>query len=293
MTAMPLASARVIKRARTLLASYDVVFCDVWGVVHDGHTAYSAACEALQAFRADGGTVVLLSNAPTPTETVERLLADKSVPRSAWDVLVTSGDLSRLHIEAEGYRAVHHIGPDRDLSLFDTLAHVDRVPLENAQALVVTGLINDLRDTAETYRPQLEQALALGLPMVCANPDLVVEVAGRLYLCAGSIAQLYERMGGRVHWAGKPHRVAYQAAHEAAVAFRGTPVERSAIIGIGDAVRTDLAGARDYGIDSLFIASGVHRMELMPAGYLDTKLLSKLLTAPAPWPLAAMEELAW
>jgi HAD superfamily hydrolase (TIGR01459 family) len=234
-----------------------------------------------------------LSNAPTPTETVERLLAEKGVPRPAWDVLVTSGDLTRLHIEAEGYRAVHHIGPDRDLSLFDTLRHVERVELSRAEALVVTGLVNDLRDSAETYRPLLEQALLRGLPLVCANPDLVVEVAGRLYLCAGSIAHLYERMVGSVHWAGKPHRIAYQTAHAAAERVRGARVERSAIIAIGDAVRTDLAGARDYGIDSLFIASGVHRRELMPAGYIDTKQLAKLLAAPAPWPLAAMEELVW
>jgi HAD superfamily hydrolase (TIGR01459 family) len=292
MTVMPLASARVTKRAGPLLAAYDVVFCDVWGVIHNGKTAYTAACGALQRFRESGGTVILVSNAPTPQDTVMRLLDEKGVPRAAWDGLVTSGDITRSHLRERGDRSVHHIGPARDLSLFEAL-DVKRVSLEQASVVVVTGLVDDFKELPESYRPLLQRIQALGLPMVCANPDLVVDVGGRLYPCAGAIAAIYEELGGSVYWAGKPYPVAYTTAAEMARRLRGEKVARARILAIGDAVRTDLEGARQFGIDSLFVAGGVHRAQLMPVGYLEPKRLEKLLAAPAPWPVAVMEELAW
>lgn len=292
MTVLPLASARVIKHAAALLSAYDVVFCDVWGVVHDGRRAIEPACAALTRFRDAGGTVVLVSNAPTPRETVAKLLDDKGVDRAAWDALVTSGDITRRHLAEKGYRRLHHIGPDRDLSLFETL-EVERVPLRGAEAIVATGLVDDELETADSYRKTLEKAHGLQLPMVCANPDLLVEVAGRIYPCAGALAQLYTEIGGAVYWAGKPHRVAYGMAEETARELRGKPTPRERVLVIGDAVRTDLAGAKAFGLDSLFIAGGIHRLEVMPQGYIEGPRLERLLAAPAPWPVAAMETLVW
>jgi HAD superfamily hydrolase (TIGR01459 family) len=282
----------IVTGAGNLLQSYDVVFCDVWGVVHNGRAAYPAAGAALASFRARGGTVVLLSNAPMPEPDVARLLDDRRVRRDAWDALVTSGDITRAHLEAQRFSAVHHIGPDRDLGVFEGLP-IRRVPLAEAQAIVCTGLDDDRNETGETYRPLLAEALARRLPMVCANPDLVVDVDGVLLPCAGAIAAIYEEMGGDVYWAGKPYAPAYEMALRTAERLRSKPVLRGRILAIGDAPRTDIAGAIAFGIDALLIAHGIHREDLMPAGTLLPERVARLLAPPAPRPVAVMPELAW
>jgi HAD superfamily hydrolase (TIGR01459 family) len=284
----------IIPHAAFLLARYDVLFCDVWGVVHDGITAYPAAADALRRFRQKGGTVILVSNAPVPNARVAAMLDGKRLPREAWDVIVSSGDIALAHVDAMGYRALHRIGPlDRDAALFDVTPGV-AAPLDTADAILCSGLDDDLTETAESYRARLEQALARRLPFVCANPDYVVDVGGRHYLCAGAIADLYEAMGGPVFWAGKPHAAAYRAAHEAAEDLRGRSVDHHRILVIGDAVRTDLAGARGFGVDALFIASGIHRPALMSGDEIDSARLAELFapdgTPPA---VAAMPFLRW
>jgi HAD superfamily hydrolase (TIGR01459 family) len=291
-SAAPPAPVPIIAGARDLLARYDLVISDVWGVVHNGVRAYEPACAALVRYRRAGGRVVLLSNAPGPAETVSRLLDQKGVPRDAWDALVTSGDITRAHLAEAGYARIHHVGPDRDLSLFDTVA-ARRVGLAEAEAMVVTGLVDDANEEVAHYRPLLEQARQAGLPFVCANPDLVVEVAGRLYLCAGSLAALYEELGGDVLWAGKPFPVAYETAAAAAGRVMGRTPGKARTLAIGDAVRTDLAGAAGFGVDALFIGHGIHRDEIMPAGVLDRDRMDALLARAARPPVAAMAALAW
>lgn len=289
----PASTPPILASAATLLGRYDVVFCDVWGVVHDGHRAYASAVDALARFRRGGGTVVLVSNAPVPSDAVAAMLASRRVPEDSWDAIVSSGDLALAHVEERGYRRVHQIGPaDRDSALFRRLRAED-APLADADAIVCTGLVDDLNDTAESYRPLLTAARDRGLPFVCANPDLVVEVAGRLYLCAGAIATLYEDLGGPVFWAGKPYAPAYAAATEQARAVRGTAIDRSRILAIGDALRTDIAGAANAGIDALFIGSGIHRADAMSGGELDPARLAALFAPGAPPAVAAMPVLAW
>lgn len=287
----PPAHPPIVASAADILDRFDVVFCDVWGVVHNGVTAYVPANEALARMRKRGGTVVLLSNAPNPSSSVSRLLAEKRVRPDCWDALVTSGDITRRHVAEMGYEAVHHIGPDRDLALFREM-RAKRVALHDADAIVATGLVDDLAETGESYRGLLERARERGMPLVCANPDLVVEVGGRLYPCAGAIATVYSEMGGEVFWAGKPHASAYAMAYETAQRIRGAAVDKGRILGIGDAVRTDLKGAHDFGIASLFIAGGIHRDELFRGGEIDRAELARILAQPAPQPLAVMRELA-
>ncbi|MFZ4807356.1 MAG: TIGR01459 family HAD-type hydrolase [Hyphomicrobiaceae bacterium] len=282
----------VLDGAGALLARYEAIFCDVWGVVHNGVQAYPAAGEALARFRSGGGTVVLLSNAPTPSGTVAALLDQKGVRRDAWDALVTSGDITRAHVRAQGYQRIHHIGVARDLPLFEGLA-TSHAPLADADAIVCTGLVDDLAETGETYRPMMEQALARALPLICANPDLVVEVGGVLYPCAGAIAAVYEQIGGPVFWAGKPHTAAYEMALATAERLMGRQLARRSILGIGDAIRTDVAGAEGFGIDALFIAGGIHREEIMCGDSIISDRLQRLVLPPAPRPLAAMAELVW
>lgn len=287
------AAPAILTAAGALLARYDVLFCDVWGVVHDGHNAYAGAVEALQRFRAQGGSVILVSNAPVPTFRVEKMLDLRGVARSAWDDIVSSGAIALAHVVARGYQRVYYIGPrDRDAAFFDS-ATARPAALEEAEAIVCTGLNDDIGETAETYRALLTLALDRKLPFVCANPDLVVDVGGRHYLCAGAIADLYEHMGGGVFWAGKPHSSAYASALSVAERLRGSPIPKRRILVIGDALRTDLKGAANAGLDALFIAGGIHRGETMQDGRIVPDRLAALFGSGAPRAIAAMPELQW
>jgi len=283
----------IIEHAGPLLGRYKVLLCDIWGVVHDGLTAYPGANDALPRFRRAGGTVVLVSNAPRPGPSVARLLDEKAVSRDAWDAIVSSGDIALSHIAEAGYQRLHRIGPGRrDGDFFDRLPGPG-TPIDDADAIVCTGLNRDRAEQPETYLPLLEQGLARRLPFVCANPDLAVHVGDDLLPCAGSIAAIYESLGGEVFWAGKPHRVAYETALDRAAGMIGGPVDRSTVLAIGDAVRTDIAAAAGAGVDALLIAGGLHRDELMSGGTIDRARLADLLAPPAPQPVAAMVHLAW
>jgi HAD superfamily hydrolase (TIGR01459 family) len=284
----------IIANAGPLLARYDAVFCDVWGVVHNGRRAYAEAGAALARFRAEGGTVILVSNAPIPASGVERVLEKTGVRRDAWDAIVSSGDIALDHIAEKGYRRMHWVGPsERDYALYVRLP-APQVPLAEAEAIVCTGLTNDRSETVADYRGLIEQGVALKVPFVCANPDLVVDVGDKRLLCAGSIAAEYERLGGEVFWAGKPHPAAYATALARAGELRGKAPELTRILAIGDAVRTDLAAAQGLGVDGLLIAAGIHGDELLAQGAIDADRLAGLF-APAGTPpaVAAMTHLRW
>lgn len=283
----------ILVAARDLLAGYDVLFCDVWGVVHDGHHAHPGAMRALTAFRRKGGTVVLVSNAPVPAHRVAEMLGDKSVDPESWDEIVSSGGIALDHVARKNYSAVYTIGPrDRDAAFFERLtAH--SVPIDRAEAVVCTGLDDDVNETVDSYREVLAAARGLVLPFVCANPDLVVDVGGRHYLCAGALAEAYVDIGGEVYWAGKPHPSAYATALEKAEAVRGAQVPRARILAIGDAIRTDLKAAQGAGVDALFVTSGIHRAETMSGATIDPDKLARALGPGTPPVVAAMAFLDW
>lgn len=284
---------RILDRAGALLGNYDVLFCDVWGVVHNGVTAFEDACAALKRFRKRGGTVILVSNAPVPKHRVETMLGSRNVPASAWDDIVSSGAIALDHIAKRAFRKLYLIGPqDRDAAFFSALegrpAHID-----DAEALVCTGLTDDLRERPEDYIPILKKAKARGLPFVCANPDLLVDVGGTLLYCAGAIADLYAHMGGDVFWAGKPYLTAYETAHAIAEGLRDGNVARTRCLVIGDAIRTDLKGAENFGCDALFVASGIHRHEAMDGASLSPEKLALLFPAGTPTAIGAISGLRW
>jgi HAD superfamily hydrolase (TIGR01459 family) len=284
----------IIANAGPLLERYDALFCDVWGVMHNGREAHAEAGAALGRFRAQGGTVVLVSNAPVPAEGVERVLDRTGVRRDAWDAIVSSGDIALGHIAEQGYQRLHRIGPaKRDSRLFQRLPGTG-VPLGEAEAIVCTGLVDDANETVESYRPLIEEGVARALPFVCANPDLVVDVAGKRFLCAGSIALEYERQGGPVFWAGKPHPAAFETALRRTTELRGSAPPRQRILAVGDAVRTDLASAQGLGVDALFIAAGIHVDEVAAGGEIDAARLAALFASPGTPPaIAAMMQLRW
>ncbi|KAA5603116.1 TIGR01459 family HAD-type hydrolase [Blastochloris sulfoviridis] len=276
-----------------LAGRYDVLLCDVWGVIHDGAAAHAPACEALQRFRTGGGTVVLVSNAPRPGRAVVPQLAGYGVPEGAFDAIVASGDVSRAVLAARPGVRVFHIGPDRDLPLFEGL-DARRVPLDEAELVLCTGPWNDEVETPEDYRALLQDVLARRLMMVCGNPDVVVERGGRLIYCAGAIADLYAAMDGEVLYAGKPHPPIYRQALAEAAALRGAPVDPARVLAIGDSVRTDLAGAAAQGLDCLFILAGIHAGEVGdPATREGAAALATLFSAALVRPVATMHHLAW
>lgn len=281
----------IITSAGDLLARYPVIFCDVWGVMHDGVREYATAGSALERYRAHGGRVILLSNAPTPSASVARVLDEKYVRRSAWDAIVSSGDVTRSHLETKAYAQLYHIGPDRSLPLFESL-QATLTKLDAAAAIVCTGLVNDDIETGESYRPLLERALRRQLPFVCANPDLVVDVGGRRLPCAGAVGIVYQAMGGDVYWAGKPHKPAYDLAFETAARVLGRAVSPHEVLAIGDAVATDLAGAAAANIDALFIAGGIHHDATMRGTNVDAEQLANLFRTTGAQAVAAMPHLA-
>jgi HAD superfamily hydrolase (TIGR01459 family) len=283
----------IIANAGPLLACYSTVFCDVWGVVHNGRRAYPEAGEALARFRAGGGTIILVSNAPVPADGVERVLERTGVRRDAWDAIVSSGDIALAHIAEKGYRRLHRIGPaKRDSRLFQRLPG-PAAALDEADAIVCTGLEDEANETVESYRALIEEGVTLALPLVCANPDLVVDVGETRYLCAGSLAAEYERRGGAVFWAGKPHPSAYAAALKRATELRGSGPEPARILAIGDALRTDLAAAQGMGVDAVLIAAGIHSDVMVDGEIHPDRLAALFAPAGTPPAIAAMAELRW
>lgn len=282
----------LISKFSSLAPDYDVLLCDVWGVLHNGISVFPHACDALMRARARGGLVVLVTNAPRPSEQVSRQLERLHFPREAYDAIVSSGDVTRSVMQERRGQSVYHLGPERDRSIFSGLeAHF--APLESADYVVCTGLENDDIETPEDYRARLETMLARKLFMVCGNPDVVVERGSTLVYCAGAIADLYATMGGKVLYAGKPYRPIYDTALAKAQSAAGHKVALSRVLAIGDSVRTDLKGARTVGIDFLFVTSGIHAEELGSRERPDADALTATFVAAGGMPKAIMRELIW
>lgn len=250
---------RIIGSLAEIATDYDVLFCDLWGCVHNGITAYPAAIAALQEFRRGGGQVCLLTNAPRPAAQVEASFGRLGIPRDAWDVIVTSGDAAQdaMFAGAVG-RKVWHLGPAKDDSFFDVPPEwndappIERVPLEEAEGIVCTGPFDEDTETPEDYRARLLLARVEGMKLLCANPDIVVDLGERRIYCAGAIAEFYTDLGGDSLYFGKPHPPIYDLARRKLNLKDGARV-----LCVGDGINTDIAGAVGEGLDSIFITGGL------------------------------------
>lgn len=246
---------------------YDAVLCDLWGCLHNGVTPFPAAVSALQTYRTKGGKVVLLTNAPRPKSSVIKQLDGMGVPRDAWDEVVTSGDAAQYAMLTGAVgRKLHHIGAAKDMPFFtdfsDDLAKVAAaeppftlVSITDAEGIVCTGLTDDLTQTPDDYRGTLLMAKTLGLPMLCANPDIVVHWGDKLLYCAGALAQAYEKIGGKALCFGKPHPPIYDLARRR-LGLLGLR-DDAAILAIGDGITTDIQGAMSENLDAIFITGGI------------------------------------
>jgi HAD superfamily hydrolase (TIGR01459 family) len=285
--------ADFIARFEPVARDYDVVFCDVWGVVHNGLAAFPAACEALTRFRQRGGTVILITNAPRSGEAVARILDRLKVSREAYDAITSSGDVTRGIVKARRGQSVFHLGPERDLSIFAGL-EVRFVPAESADYVVCSGLFDDTTETPETYRDLLAAMRARSLLMVCANPDIVVERGDALVYCAGALADAYAALGGDVLYCGKPYAPIYELALATTAALRnGKTPEHARVLAIGDSVRTDLKGAAALGLDCMFVTSGIHAEEYGSRDAPDLAALNAMFAAADVKPRGVMRELTW
>ena len=266
---------KMIETLDDVVGGYSALFCDVWGVIHNGIDVFEGAVAALRRARETGVAVVLITNSPRRREGVIEQLISMGADPECWDRIVTSGDVTRDLISA-GPRRVFHIGPDRDLSLYDGL-DVEMAEEFEAQAIVCTGLVDDDVETPEDYTELLQRLRMRNLPFICANPDIVVERGDRLIWCAGALARDYAQMGGRTLIAGKPHRPIYEAAQQAASELLGRIPEKHEVLAIGDGVLTDVKGASDHGLDVLFVTAGIHAGEYgAPMEPDRTKLLAFL-----------------
>lgn len=254
------AMTEIIPSLSALSGRYDAVFCDLWGCLHNGKTAFPAAVAALQGFRAGGGKVVLLTNAPRPAATVIAQLDRMAVPRDAWDLVVSSGDAAQIAmLDGAVGKKVFHIGAVKDKDFFTTLPEgavaPERVGLMDAEGIICTGLVDDLTETPDNYRTQLLLGKTRGLTMLCANPDIVVDMGEQRVYCAGAIAGAYEDMGGQALYFGKPHPPVYDLARRRLSSHLG--LDDARILCIGDGIGTDIVGGIAEGLDTLFITGGL------------------------------------
>jgi HAD superfamily hydrolase (TIGR01459 family) len=260
-------------RLSALKPDYDVILCDVWGVIRDGRALLAQALDALKRFRAAGGTVILLSNSPQRHDWLLAHLAQLGADASAWDGAVTSGDAIFEELSRRAPGPAYKLGPDYDDGLYVGTG-LAFAPLKDAAFVSCTGLIDYETETPEQYRDLLTEAALRRLVMVCANPDIVVQVGGALRYCAGALAQLYETLGGTVVMAGKPHPPIYELAYRRLEAL-GVEADRSRMLAIGDGPKTDIAGAQGEGIDALFITGGITGARMK--GAFDARAAADLL----------------
>ena len=276
-----------------LASRYDAWLSDIWGVMHNGAEAFRPAGEACSRFRAAGGIVVLISNAPRPHDAVAAQLDRLGVPRDAYDAIITSGDVTRALLAKQAGRTVFHLGPDRDRGVFQ--ADVRFAPVESADLVVNTGLFDDAKETPADYHSMLRGLRARDVPMICANPDLMVEKGDKLLYCAGALAQAYEAMGGTVQYAGKPHLPVYEeafaiVANLLAAGKGGRAFDKRRVLAIGDGLRTDMAGAQAAGLDALFIPSLLHTDGHAAA---DSAAIAALFKDMTFRPIGAQQGLRW
>ncbi len=290
---------RLYDGMRELAPRYDGFILDLWGVVHDGTAPFPGVLDCMARLLAEGKRLVLLSNAPRRSDDVVRRIARIGVPENLYHGVMSSGEEAWQHLARRGPgagpdpfyavlgRRCLHIGSERDLEMREGL-DLDFVATPEAADFILNTGPAEWEDTIEDYAPLLMAARERGLPMVCANPDLVVIHNGKPALCAGALAEHYESIGGRVRWHGKP----YPSVYDSCLALLGIDDKRR-LLAIGDSLRTDIAGAAAAGIDSLFVAGGIHAAEFTSDGRLDPERIAAALARENAGPIGAAARFVW
>ncbi len=258
---------------------YDAVFCDIWGVIHNGRQHFSPAYEALRRFKAERGPVILISNSPRPKDSLVSQLASLGIMEDGFSDVVSSGDATREYLRKFAPSGpAWRIGDPREQSLYDGIdIDLSGTP-ETAAFISCTSPFDDENDTLDQYQHAFTIAAQRKIVMICANPDKVVQRGDKIIMCAGSLADLYASLGGPVVMAGKPYAPIYDMCYAALDTLTGTPHDKRRILAIGDGLPTDVLGANGQGLDLVFIAAGIHAADATgPDGKLDPLLLKTML----------------
>ncbi|MBB3263233.1 HAD superfamily hydrolase (TIGR01459 family) [Azospirillum sp. OGB3] len=280
----------------SVIDRYDGVILDLWGVLHDGEQPYPGVPECLDRLRAAGKVICLLSNAPRRTGGVIAKLDGMGIGRERYHHVMTSGEAAYDALRdrddpwhAALGRRLYHIGPDRDMDVYEGLDYTLAASPDEADFVVNTGIV-DFGESLSVYEPALEACRRRNLPMVCANPDLIVMVGEQMVICAGTLAQRYEEMGGDVFWHGKPHAPVY----DRCLSLMGIK-DKGRILAVGDSLRTDVAGANAAGIDVALVTFGIHREELGGAWgeAVDPAKLAAAAAASGHQPTYGLPSLRW
>ncbi len=284
---MPNTSIPILSGIGAMQPSARAWICDIWGVIHNGVAAFPTAVEACVKFRAGGGHVIFVSNAPRPSDGVVLQLNALGVPSTAYDAVLTSGDVTRERLADWQAIPTLHIGPQRDLTLFAGL-DMPLVDQALAERVLCSGLYDDTTETPDDYRVLLGELARRNVPMLCANPDIKVDRGGKIIYCAGAIAGLYADLGGVVDYAGKPHAPIYVTARKMLAQLAGHALTDAEIVAIGDGIHTDIPGGIAAGFRTVYVSSAIH---------LDAPLTPEALRALFPdvvgQPDVAMAQLAW
>ncbi|MBL4616707.1 MAG: TIGR01459 family HAD-type hydrolase [Robiginitomaculum sp.] len=283
---------KIIDDLSEIAGNYDAILCDVWGVLHNGVAPFVASVDALQQFRENRGSVIMITNSPRPSSEIPAQFAHIGVNDDCYDAIVTSGDATRALLQARANEPVFILGPERDLPLYEGLK-LKMVSLKDAAFISCTGLINDRVETPADYHDLLRQALARKLPMVCANPDIEVMIGDQRIWCGGALAQIYQQIGGEVLYAGKPHSPIYELCFAKLEELTGTTIPRQRILAIGDGIGTDIKGAQEAKLDCLFVATGVHANALCASGKLDAEKLASDFKQQQTMAKFGIAELSW
>lgn len=248
-------------KVKDLTTTYDIFFVDLWGVIHDGIATYDGVQNTLQQLKAANKTVIFISNAPRRKIKAEEVLHRLGISSDLYSDLITSGEVVYEMLLADKFKTYgkkfFNLGPKRDDGLMEGSDYQRVETIKEADFIIATGFDND-NSTLDEQLPLLEQATQLSLPLICANPDLlVVRKDGSQALCAGVSAAKYQEMGGKVSYFGKPYQEIYQAALKLI-----NNSNKAKIAAIGDSLITDIKGANDFGIDAFFIPGGIYGSEL-------------------------------
>jgi HAD superfamily hydrolase (TIGR01459 family) len=289
-------TVKFIDGVARLAHAHDGFILDLWGVLYDGGRVFDHALDVLARLKAMDKRLVILSNGPRRAAEVEKRIAKAGIARDSYDAVMSSGEEAWLCLKGEiddpWYRElgrrVFYIGSDGDRAMLDGLGLTEADSAAGADFILDIGPF-DPADTISDYQDMLAAAAARHVPMVCANPDLVVHRLGAVEICAGGIAERYEELGGTVRWHGKPHPSIY----ETGMRLMGD-IEKSRVLAVGDSFRTDIRGANAAGIDSLFIIEGIHREDLLGRdGEPDEARLTEAVARAGAVPTYAMRRFDW
>ena len=244
---------------------YRLILCDIWGCVHDGMRLYPGAAERLRGWRGEGRSVVLITNAPRTTEAIEEHLRGVGLPRDCWDWIASSGEAGIAALTGLD-RPVGFIGTSDDREILEG-RRVRFADGGDFDELACTGL-DGRRQCVEDYRDELEALARRDVLMHCLNPDRVVVHGGVERACAGALADMYDALGGRVTWYGKPFPAIYR--HSLSLAGNPPPGQ---VLAIGDALQTDVLGAARMGFDCVFVTGGIHAGEDFPPDFAERNSL--------------------